>query len=381
MLLSVAFLLAGIAVAVPASAKTFNDVQVFASPASSQASAFQFAAYNLTGSLIVSYSTPYPAAAFELPTGGYLFTVSSIDFNPLLRYACPMVGAGVSEGSGSASPGVVSNGSSTAMPIECYPQSSEYGYTVTNVSGPQTINIKMQNVSTLPTTQVSVRVSYVNGTAAADASVYASVIGEYYWWWQDSSIRMGAQTDSNGIARLVVPEAPAVVTAWKWIPVFADKNGSTTQTPIGGQKVNITIYWQTTYIGLSGSGVLIPPQNSINLTLRYQQPTYWVMPAGVDARGTSSGPASAATVANQPSGTPSLASASTAAQGSSEYYLPQQIPAIQSVGAVEPSTSGQAGSLNTGTIATAAALFAIIALAVVLVATRRHSNRPSASAA
>ena len=77
-----ALLLAGTAFLIqPASANSYNNVQVFASSAFSQPSDFQFAAYNLTGSLIASYQTSFPAAAFELPTGGYLFTVSATHFN------------------------------------------------------------------------------------------------------------------------------------------------------------------------------------------------------------------------------------------------------------------------------------------------------------
>src|SRR5713226_6015007 len=128
-LLSMALLLAGTAfLAQPASTKvSFNNVQVFANSSFSQSNGFQFAAYNLTGSLIASYQTPYPAAAFELPSGGYLFTVSSTSFNLLAKYPCPMMAGGAAQGSSSASPAIRSNDSAKVMPIACYPQSSEYG--------------------------------------------------------------------------------------------------------------------------------------------------------------------------------------------------------------------------------------------------------------
>ena len=375
-----ALLLAGTAFMVhPASAGSFENVQVFATTPSIQAYNFQFAAYNLTGSLIASTQTSYPAAAFELPAGGYLFTVSATSFSDHIGYACPLAKGGATQGSGTTGttppPTANVNGStpSIVLPV-CYPPSSEYGYATASISGPQTINIQMQNVTTLPTTPVTVKVSYVNGTTAADASVYASIVGEWYFWWgPNSSVTMGGQTDSNGIAHLILPVAPAVITAWKWIPITAGSNGSTIQTTVGGQKVNVTVYWEPTYVGLSGSGLLLPPQNSISITLRYQQPDYWVLPANVDSRSASFGGTASGTIANKPSGVPSLASTNSAAQGSSQYYLPSQIPAAQQ--AIGSSVETQpAISIDTVTIATAA--FVVAALAVVFLATRHRLHRP-----
>jgi nitrogen fixation-related uncharacterized protein len=237
----------------------------------------------------------------------------------------------------------------------------------------------MQNVTTLPTTSVTVKASYVNGTTVAGASVDASVVGEWYFWWgPNSPITMGAQTDSNGIAHLVLPMAPAVITAWKWIPILEGSNGSTVQTTIGGQKVNVTIYWQPTYIGLSGSGLLLPPQNSINITLHYQQPDYWVVPVDVVSRNAYSGATSTGTVANQPSGVPSLVSTNSGTQSSGLYYLPPQIPAIPGT-AFSGSTAGSQPSVfGMDSLTTATIVFIVVALALVFVAVRRHTNRPSA---
>jgi hypothetical protein len=360
---------------------SYNNVQVFATTSSNQAYNFQFAAYNLTGSLIASYQTSYPAAAFELPNGGYLFTVSATHFNSYANYPCPVEGAGTANGAGAtgaAGAATPSNGSSSVaiMPV-CYRPSSEYGYATASIAGPQTVDVKMQNVTQLPTTAVTVKVSYVNGTAAAGASVYGSIVGEwYYWWGQGSSVVMGAQTDSSGTARLVLPVAPTVVTAWSWVPIFTGKNDSTIETNVGGQKVNVTVYWQPTYVGLSGSGLLLPPQNSINLTLHYQQPDYWVMPMGVTAKGAYVGSAPAATVASQPNGTPSLAPTNSGAQGSSQYYLPSQIPSIQQ-SAIQPSTGTQPGISGVDTLLAASALFIAAALGVAIIATRHRIKKPS----
>ena len=370
-----AILLAGTTFMVhPASAESFENVQVFATTSSIQAYNFQFAAYNLTGSLVASTQTSYPASAFELPAGAYLFTVSATSFSDRVGYACPLATGEASQGSASAGipPAAATNGSTSTpiLPI-CYPPSSEYGYATATISGPQTINIQMQNVTVLPTTPVTVKVSYVNGTAAADASVSASIVGEWYFWWGPGSpVTMDGQTNSSGIVQLILPEAPAVITAWKWIPITAGSNGSTIQTTVGGQKVNVTIYWEPTYIGLSGSGLLLPPQNSISIILRYQQPDYWVLPASVDSSALPGAMASG-TVANQPSGVPSLASTNSATQSSSQYYLPTQIPAAQqamgSLAATQPATSI---GIETITIATAA--FVVAAFAVALLATRHH---------
>jgi len=379
LVLSAAILLAGTVLLVhPASAGSFENVQVFATTPSALAYNFQFAAYNLSGSLIASTQTSYPAAAFELPAGGYLFTVSATSFSDRVGYACPLVEGGATQGAGTTSsspptPNATKSTLPTVLPV-CYPPSSEYGYATASVSGPQTINIQMQNVTTLPTTPVTVKVSYVNGTAAADASVYASIVGEWYFWWgPNSSVTMGGQTDSSGIVHLVLPAAPAVVTAWKWVPITAGSNGSTVQTTVGGQKVNVTVYWQPTYVGLSGSGLLLPPQNTINITLHYQQPDYWVLPANVDSRSALSAGAASGTIASQPSGVPSLASTSSEAQGSTQYYLPSQIPPVQA-SEIGSAVTQQATTIDTLTITTAA--FVVAALAVVLFAARHRLHRP-----
>ena len=352
----------------PTAAASYNNVQVFANLSTSQNYSFQFAAYNLSGSLVASYQGPYPAAAFELPSSGYLFTASATHFPTFREYPCPVEGGATP----AAPPASKSTNAPAILPIGCYPPSSEYGYQASTITGSQTINLQMQNVSKLPTEDVTVKVSYVNGTAASNASVYASVVGEWsYWWYQDNGISMYAQTDSNGVAHLVIPAAPAVVTAWKWVPIFADSNGTNIQVNVGGEKVNVTVYWQPTYVGLSGSGLLLPPQNSISLTLHYQQPNYWVMPAGVVAQGASAQGGQGATAANQPTGTPSLASSGSGAQGQSQYYLPSQIPSIQQAAQVPTAGADLASAWTFGAVA---AIIAIAGIAVAFVVVRRRQT-------
>ena len=134
--------------------------------------------------------------------------------------------------------------------------------------------------------------------------------------------------------------------------------------------MNVTVYWEPTYVGLSGSGLLLPPQSSISLVLHQQQPDYWVMPAGVASRGAYVSGAGSATVASQPNGTPSLASTDSGTQGSSQSYLPQKIPAIQQV-ANPGSTNTTALSLGTDGLLLATAAVVAVALAAVLVARQR----------
>ena len=369
--LSLALLLSGAGFMVqPATAASFDNVQIFANPVSSAATNFQFAAYNLSGNLVASYQGPYPAAAFELPPGGYLFTVSANDRLSRIGYACPLAQGGTAAPAPSTSP---PKPGTTAIIPWCYPPSSEYGYSAATITGPQSITIDLKNASTLPTTPVTVKASFVNGTAAAGAEVYASVVGEwyYYWWYQGGSVKMSGQTDSNGIAHLVVPVAPVVVTAWKWVPVYM-KADATTKVDVGGQEVNVTAYWEPTYVGLSATGLIIPPQNSITLTLRYQQPAYWAMGAGIASKQAYVSGAPSATEASQPTGTPSSVSNSNAQN--SNQYLPSSIPAFQLAGA---QTSGSQPGPSMEVIFASAVAFVAAALGVFYAARRRGtSTRP-----
>ncbi len=298
---------------------SYNNVQVFASTTSSLPYSFTFTAYNMTGSLVASYQSSFPAAAFELPDGQYLFTVSAVEQTYYPCYeTCPMQG-GVATGNGQTAPSI-------AMPYRS--PASEYGYTIASVTSSQTLNINLMNVTQYPTSDVTVRVSYVNGTAVDGASVSASVVGQwYYWWGENGGVTMWGQTGSNGVVTLVLPRAPAVVTAWKWVQVNLPAKNATVTTDIGGQPINVTVYWQPTYVGLSASGLVTPPAGSVNLTLRYQQPDYWVVPMGVEYAQAKGGTGDA-TVANQASATPAIA-AQPGQQGQ-QYYLPSQIPQVQS---------------------------------------------------
>lgn len=319
----------------------FNLVQVFAATSANLPYSYTFTAYNTTGSMVASYQTSLSAAAFELPSGQYLFTVSAVHWNYSPCYdICPLQ-ATATPGSGpTAAP---SSGSTSAPAILVRAPSSEYGFVLASVTSAQTLNINLVNVTKFPTSTITVKASYVNGTAAAGASVSASVVGQFYYWWgQGSNLNMSGQTNSDGVANLVVPRAPVVVTAWKWLPVTLPASNQSVTTNIGGEPISIIVHWLPTYVGLSASGVLVPPDDTISLTLKYQQPSYWVAPAGVEFAGAQG--TSGAALSNQPTATPALAAqpsqSSSSQQSPQEYYLPSQIPQLQSGSTAGLTTSG-----------------------------------------
>lgn len=356
------FMAAGAAVPALGASPPLNNVQVFVATTSALQYSYYFSAYNLTGSLVASSESSYPGAGFELPGGSYLFTVSAVNQQSGYCELCaqPMSSGGTTSGS-------ASSGSAIIAPI--YQQLSEYGFKVLDVSGPASFTIATLNATSYPTTSVTVRVAYANGTAAAGAYVSASVIGEwYYWWGPNSTVVMSGQTDSNGAATLVVPSAPAVVSAWKWVQVNMTGSQKSPQVSVGGEKVNVSTPWQTTYLGLAGTGLLLPPATSVQLTLQYQQSDFWAVPLG-GAVTSSSG----AAVSNATSGAPSQ----TIQGSASQYYLPDAIPSIRNaLGSTTTTSAASAFAWGSpvveGVIVIAAAVAVLGVTAVVLL--RRHAS-------
>jgi len=349
-------------------AASFNNVQIFVSTSANLQYNYFLSAYNLTGNQVATYQSSFPAAAFELPSGTYLFTVSALrEGYP----SCPMCAQPASGGSQSSS--------TTAMPVFLIQSASEYGYAVETVSGPVTFTVQTQNVTLLPTSPVTVKVTFANGTAAAGAYVSASIIGQdYYWWSPNSSVVMSNQTNNLGIAHLILPQAPAVISAWDWIPVNQPVSNNTVPANIGGQKINVTVYWQTTYVGLSASAMVIPPNSSVNLTLHYQQPEYWVTPMGVKTATANSSGASSGTIASQPTGVPSTVQSAPSGTGSqNQYYLPSAVPSIEAaLGATGSTTTSShvnlGGGVTTVAIGATAVILATLGVAVVILRTRSH---------
>ena len=144
----------------------------------------------------------------------------------------------------------------------------------------RTLHISTSQIDTMNTTQITITAKFLNGTAAAGTYVDASIVGGGYWYPSDSSITMSGQTGSDGVVTLQVPAVPLELTAWNWISVNLPTTQTTTQVTIGGSPVNVTVYWQPTYVGLAGSQLIIPPTTTATITMKAQQPNYWSLSSG-----------------------------------------------------------------------------------------------------
>jgi len=360
-------------------ATTFNPVQIFVNTSANLQYNYQLTAYNLSGAQVASYQSSYPAAAFELPSGSYLFTVSALRVGYPSCPVCVEPGVNVPQGKGNV-PGSSTSGSSKAIPVFLIQSASEYGYAVETVSGPSSFTINTQNVTLLPTTPVTVKVTFANGTLAAGAEVSASIVGQDYYWWSNPNLVMSNQTNSLGIAYLVLPQEPAVISAWDWVPVNLPLSNTSVPVNVGGQKINVTVYWQPTYVGLSASAFVIPPVSTVNLTLQYQQPMGWATPMGVSTAPANSSGANSGTIASKPTGVPGTVQSTPSTTGSqNQYYLPTAIPSIEaavaaSVHTTTSSNSTTGGGVTTVAIGAAAVVLAAIGVAFVILRTRPHQQ-------
>ncbi len=306
-----------------AGGQTYNNIQVFISPQNSTLDTFSISAYNSTGGLVASSQSAYPAFSFELPSGTYLFAVTATSSSGYPSPGPIMYGA-ASQGS---------SGSSITYPSKYYnPQ--EYGYVVTDVTSSKTINISTSQIQNTSTAKITIKASFANGTVAAGTYVDASIVGGGYWYSPDTTIMMSGQTGSDGSVTLQVPAVPIEITAWNWVKVDLPTNQTTTQVNVGGTPVNVTVYWQPTYVGLAGSALLIPPTTSATITLKAQQPNYWYYPAGVASGvatpGVANGAAqsSGAGAANSPGGIPSSVAGSSPQFASATVQNPSVVTQI-----------------------------------------------------
>jgi hypothetical protein len=393
----IALLLVSSFAAGAARASSYNDVQVFVTTSAQHPYSYTFTAYNSSGSQVATYQGGYPAGAFELPSGEYLFTVSALnDQGVVCPCAYPVTAGGPSTtaSSGQTATGLAllyngtgtqtnstgsGNSTTTISPIfKTYEPESEYGYAVVDVSSTQTVYINTINVTQFPTYQVMVKVAFLNGTAVAGASVSGSVIGQwYYWWGEGSNVTTSAQTGADGTAVLTLPKAPLLITAWDWISHDLPANQSATVN-VGGQKINVTETWGPAYIGLSGSANLIPPADSVNITLQYQQPDYWEVPGTAQTAAGSSGSTPTGTVASAPSGVPTQVIQTTTAESAQDkYYQPVQIGALVASGGLTVTGSGPLGDSAT-LVAAAVAVVVLAVLAAVVLARRQRPPAPQA---
>jgi len=347
-----------------ANVASYSNVQVFIQTASSLPDYFTVSAFNMSGYMIASSQTQYPAASFELPNGQYIFTATA-DQSSNQIYDVPTVGVNVAQ-SGLAMPSILSLYESPVV---------EYGYLTQQVSGSTTLMISTENVTSFPTTTLTIKVAYANGTVADGATVSASVVGSSYYWGYEPNAVMWNTTQAAGVATLVAPQAPVQIDAWDWVPVNLPSNLTMVPVIVGGEKVNVTIYWEPTYVGLAGSALIIPPQTSASITLHVQQPSYWVMPYGVELTPATEGETTAsssassipATVYEQQQGNPLLKNYQTPTNPTpTTPTSPQQ---------KSPADSGfLSGNMLPLTIVAFTAL-AVAALSLV-VATRTHRREP-----
>ena len=323
---------------------TFDNVQVLIQTQQDLPYSYTLTAYNTTGFQVAYYQSNYAAASLELPAGTYLFTVQA-SYAPT-NYPCigcvvggPMIPATSLALLNSTSPSNDTLGTNstgvTVVPIFRLASSNEYGYAVEQVTGPSNITIVTQNASDIVTTQVSVHVAFANGTSVQGAWVYAAVVDNYYY--NQSNVVSSAQTGADGMAVLTMPEAPLLVTSDLSIPISFPQLPSNETVIVGGQKVNVTLYWQPSSITLAGQTLILPPQQTGSITLQYQAQQYYYYPTPY---GVSTTPALRGVTNESVSGSAS------------------NVSNLNDKGAVLPSFSlsaGQTGSHNTQSTATVSA--------------------------
>jgi len=359
-----------------ASNPTFNNVQIFVTPQNSSLNQFSMTVYNSTGGVIATSQSSYPAFSFELPTGNYLFAAIASSTSGYGVY--PPVAYSGAAGAPSSS------GSAAILPKGYYGYQQEYGYLQSQVNSAKTLNISTSELSSITTSQITIQAKYVNGTAAQGATVYASPLGAGYWYYPGSTLMMYNQTGNDGMATLTVPNVPLDVTVWSWLPVNLPQSQVTTQVTVAGEPVNVTVYWQPTYLGLAGSALLIPPfQQQTSITLRAQQQNYWAYPQGVASSASSvavpgvQGAGSQGTIANTPSAIPAGVAAQEQGKAASSGTPQSQVspPSVVTVTATQPAvttTVPQSSSSSNGLVLEAGILVAvIISIAAAILALRK----------
>ena len=304
----------GSAALVPAhaasSATTLNNVQVFIQTTNSNMTSYSLTAYNSSGYVVESANGNYPAFGLELPSGTYLITVTATQegsYYPVV-YASGVASTTGSSASANASNIIVSP--PIQMPI------TEYGYVLQTVNAPVTLNIKTAPFTNVGTTKVHVSVSYVNGTGASGVYVYASVVGGDYYDGLNAKAVLSNQTVAGGSTTLIVPNLPILLNGWISLPVNVPTSTTTVTTTVGGQPINVTMYWQPNYVEFTGTALIIPPQTNAHMTLQVEQQNYIVEPETVQP---SVAVSNAATASSGVSSSPQTGSNST---------TPTQIPAF-----------------------------------------------------
>lgn len=248
----------GLGMASGASAQSFNNVQVSLQTQNSTDNYFAVDVYNSTGGLVASSQSQYPAFSFELPSSSYIFTATALY-------------------------------SSSSYSGYYGSQDTEYGYQSQQVSTSSTLTISTQKLSDISQTRISVQVNFANGTAVSGAAVSTQALGSYYYW--GNNFTMWNQTNSEGNVTLTVPNVPVEINAWDWVYVNLPSSVTTVHTTVAGQPINVTVYWEPMYVPFSGTALIIPPQSSTQITLKYTPEQNYCLPIAEGAPAASNAPA------------------------------------------------------------------------------------------
>ena len=353
------------------SAATFNNVVVNVQTSSMQADYFIVNAFNMTGYLEASVQTHYSVASFELPSGQYIFTATANNQSYSAYDPVPPL---------ATSGGAASSSISPSLPVYVAP-AVEYGFSVQQISSSTSITITTQNVIQYPTNSLAVKVLYPNGTAAAGASVSASVFGSSYYWGYEANVVTWATTAANGIATLTTPTAPVQINAWLWIQ-SNETSSPTVMVGAPSQVVNGSVIAIPTYVGLAGSALVVPSQSSVTITLQVQQPNYWVTPyvgastAVPSSSSLEAGPGSLpSSVYTQQQGSPNLQNFRSPSTTSTPQSTPSQIT-LTGGSTPTPINSGNmfGGSLFAISVLIVVAIVTVVVVGLTLIFKGKRKN-------
>jgi len=326
---------------------TLDNLQVTIQTSESLPFQYSLTAYNTSGYSVANFGGSYPEASFGLPDGVYLITASAYYQSNYYCNMCPMAKA--------------ANGS-TAMPIRYMPP--EYGYAVVKLTGPTQITITTKNSTQAPLTDFPVHVQFENGTAAVGASVSGYVVGSNYMYSQDW-VTYG-QTGASGDFTLVLPDARIQVSVSMSIPIELPKNISTIPIEVGGQKVNVTVYWQPNYVYLSGQALILPPESSAQITLKVQQS--YPYPIYYSGGSTGSGPV---TTVTETAATTAASAQPGASVGSTAGRIAPFSPSASQLSAPGQSASSPSASFGTTELLAISVGAAILVAGAALILSRK----------
>ncbi len=350
-----------------AAATSYNQVQIKVQTANALNATYIGTVYNSSGYMVATSQSRYPVFSFDLPSSTYLFAVTALQ-QSVSR--CPLYAEYAKGGAAQAGPAMI------VPPCFWNNPAIEYGYSFQQVTGSTSITITTQPIDKIPTSSVTVTTSYLNGTAASGASVSAYIIGEWYWWGNSNNrLLLWGQTDKTGKVDLIVPSVPVEVSAWVWLPVNLPRNQTTVQTTVGGEKVDVTIYWQPTYVGLAGSALIMPPKTGASITLHAQQPNYWATPYGVQTMGAVGATSKTmGTIASAEGGIPAQQYSQYQYGPASQTGVPQQYtPPVQ---IVPSSPSGSTDTAQSSNILLSGATVAAVAIASISVVIAVRARKP-----